>query len=251
MKINRTVHRTVEILTYIAAHPDGASMEELCEYFSLPRTSAYDILVTLVQMNMLSVKSGSRQVYQTGIAAYRVGMSYPDANDTLKLISAELKQLARQTDRTAFFGKLSGNEVLYILKEVPENPIITTATVGSAAPLYCTALGKTLLAFMPEEQSKSLLASMDIQPRTEHTVHSAEELLQELSVTRARGYSLDFREYEEHMVCTSAPVRQRDGSLEGAVSIAYFYRPDDDYALAGALVREKAAEISHLLGYRK
>lgn len=251
MKINRTVQRTIQILSYIAAHPEGVSLDELCAQFSLPKTSAYDILVTLVQENMLSVRPGPKQLYQIGTFAYRIGMSYPDANDTLKLISAELTELAKVSDRTAFFGKLSGREVVYILKEVPENPIITTATVGSTAPLYCTSLGKTLLAFLPEEQSEALLADITIRPRTRYTLKNMEELRKDLQVIRSRGYALDFREYEEHMVCVSAPVYQRNGTLEGAVSISGFYRPEDDHEIQGQLIRRKAAEISRLLGYRK
>lgn len=250
MKINRTVQRTIQILSYTAAHPEGVSLDELCEQFSLPRTSAYDILVTLVQEGMLSVKPGPKQLYQIGIFAYRIGMSYPDANDTLKLISSELTELARSSDRTAFFGKLSGKEVVYILKEVPENPIITTATVGSTAPLYCTSLGKTLLAFLPREQSEALLADLNLQPRTRYTLKSPEALSRDLELIRTRGYALDFREYEEHMVCASAPVYQRNGSLEGAVSISGFYRPEDDYEKVGRLIRRRAAEISRLLGYQ-
>lgn len=249
MKINRTVQRAVQLLSYIAAHPEGVSLDELCEQFSLPKTSAYDILVTLVQEGMLSVKPGPKQLYQIGIFSYRIGMSYPDSNDTLKLISSELIELAKTSDRTAFFGKLSGNEVVYILKEVPDNPIITTATVGSTAPLYCTSLGKTLLAFSPQEQSDLLLSNITIQPRTKYTVKNTKELSLELQKIRKRGYALDFREYEEHMVCASAPVYQRNGSLEGAVSVSGFYRPEDNYEVIGEFIRKKAAEISRILGY--
>lgn len=250
MKINRTVQRTIQILSYTAAHPEGVSLDELCGQFSLPKTSAYDILVTLVQEGMLSIKPGPRQLYQIGIFAYRIGMSYPDASDSLKLIGAALSELAKEADRTAFFGKLSGKEVIYILKEVPENPIITTVTVGGTAPLYCTSLGKTLLAFLPKEQSDALLSSIEIQPRTQYTLKDVNELSRDLELTRLRGYAFDFREYEEHMVCASAPIYQRNGTLEGAVSISGFYRPEDDYEQAGQLIRQKAAEISRLLGYQ-
>lgn len=250
LKTNRTVQRAIQMLSYTAAHPEGVSLDEYCEQLALPKTSAYDILVTLVQEGMLSIKPGPRQLYQIGIFAYRIGMSYPDANDTLKLISSELTELARTSDRTAFFGKLSNGEVVYLLKEVPDNPIITTATVGSTAPLYCTSLGKTLLAFLPKEQSAVLLEQLTIQPRTRYTLKSKAALMENLECIRARGYALDFREYEEHMVCASAPIYQRNGTLEGAVSISGFYRPKDDYHAVGQLIARKAAEISRLLGCR-
>ena len=74
--------------------------------------------------------------------------------------------------------------------------------------------------------------------------------MENLECIRARGYALDFREYEEHMVCASAPIYQRNGTLEGAVSISGFYRPKDDYHAVGQLIARKAAEISRLLGCR-
>ena len=82
MKINRTVQRTIQILSCAAAHPEGVSLDELCEQFSLPKTSAYDILVTLVQEGMLSIKPGPKQLYQIGIFAYRIGMSFPSFSST-------------------------------------------------------------------------------------------------------------------------------------------------------------------------
>ena len=90
MKTNRTVQRAIQMLSYTAAHPEGVSLDEYCEQLALPKTSAYDILVTLVQEGMLSIKPSQKQLYQIGIFAYRIGMSYPDANDALKLIAAEL-----------------------------------------------------------------------------------------------------------------------------------------------------------------
>ena len=76
--------------------------------------------------------------------------------------------------------------MVYICKSEPENPIITTATVGSKNPIYCTSLGKTLLAFLPKEQSDALLSDMEIQPRTQYTLKDAEELARDLDLIRAR-----------------------------------------------------------------
>ena len=70
MKINRTVQRAIQILSYTAAHPEGVTLDELCDQFTLPKTSAYDILVTLVQEGMLSIKPGAKQLYQIGIFSY-------------------------------------------------------------------------------------------------------------------------------------------------------------------------------------
>lgn len=249
MKINRTVQRSFEMLSYIAQHPEGVSIDELCLQLTIPKTSAYDILVTLVQNRMLTLCSGTRQLYRIGASAYRIGMSYPESEDELKLIGSALKEVANLSGKTAFFGQLYEDKVLYILKETPSNPIITTASVGSTAPLYCTSLGKILLAYMPEDQADHFLDSLNPVPRTGYTLTTREAVAADLALTARRGYAMDFREYEEHMVCVGAPVFRKDSTLVGAISISGFYRPEENYESAGQFINQKASELSHLLGY--
>ena len=249
MKINRTIQRSFEMLSYIAQPPAGVSIEELCQQFSIPKTSAYDILVTLVQNGMLTLCPGNRQLYQIGSSAYRIGMSYPESDDELKLIGSALKEIANLSGKTAFFGQLYEYKVLYILKETPPNPIITTATIGSTAPLYCTSLGKTLLTYMPKDQADHFLESLNPVPRTGHTLTTREAVAADLALTASRGYAMDFREYEEHMVCVGAPVFRKDSTLVGAISISGFYRPEENYESSGQFISQKASELSHLLGY--
>ncbi len=97
-----------------------------------------------------------------------------------------------------FFGVRSDCEVVYICKFEPENPIITTATVGSRIPMYCTSLGKAILAYSEPEILQQLLKRMDFVKRTERTITDPDRLMEELEQVREQGYALDAREMEEH-----------------------------------------------------
>ena len=55
MKLNRTTLRTVDILKLVSKRPDGITLDEICERLELPKTSAYDIVTTLVQTGMIHV----------------------------------------------------------------------------------------------------------------------------------------------------------------------------------------------------
>ncbi len=250
MKTNRTVQRATDILYYVAANPNGVSIDEICAEFELPKTSAYDILVTLVQERMLTVRNGVHQLYETGMGSYLIGMSYRNANDDISLIETSLQEIAVQMDRTAFFANLSGSSVMYLLKVLPANPIITTANVGTTAPLYCTSLGKTLLAWMPEDEAEALMDGIEFNARTSFTITNVEDLRKDLELIRSRGYAVDFREYEDHMLCVSAPIYDRQGRLIGAISTSGIFRADDDFESMGEYICSKAKEISRLLGYR-
>ena len=249
MKLNRTTQRTVEILKLVSKNPEGITLDDICGHLSLPKTSAYDIVTTLVNMGMIHVTKGQKQIYTIGLTAYRIGINYTNNLDFLGIIEPELKVFSKEVGKTVFFGVRSDHEVVYICKFEPENPIITTATVGTKNPMYCTSLGKAILAYTQEEARQQILGRIKFRKKTERTVTSVEELEKELERVRERGFALDAREMEEHMECVGAPVFGSDGSILGAISVSSLYKPTEDYEALGQIVHKKAEEVSKLLGF--
>jgi len=249
MKLNRTTQRTVEILKLVSRNPEGITLDEICEKLSMPKTSAYDIVTTLVEMGMVNVDRGQRQRYTIGLMAYRIGINYTNNMDFISMIEPELKAFAKKVGKTVFFGVRSDHEVVYICKSEPENPIITTATVGTKNPMYCTSLGKAILAYSDDETRDQVINRIKFRKKTERTIENKESLLQELEKVRTQGYALDAREVEDHMECVGAPVFGPDGNLLGAISVSSLYMPTEDYEYLGSLVSKKAKELSKLLGF--
>lgn len=249
MKLNRTTQRTVEILKMISRTPEGATLDDLCEKLKLPKTSAYDIVTTLAEMGMVNVARGQKQSYTIGLMAYRIGINYTNNLDFISTIEPVLKAFSKEVGKTVFFGIPSDHHVVYICKFEPENPIITTATVGSKNPMYCTSLGKVILAYSDEETREQVINRIKFVKHTDRTILGREQLLKELEKVRERGYAFDAREMEEHMQCVGAPVFDRDGSCLGAISVSSLYKPTEDYEALGALVAAKGQEVSRLLGF--
>lgn len=249
MKLNRTTQRTVEILKLISKTPEGATLDEICGKLSLPKTSAYDIVTTLAKMGMVNVTSGQKKNYTIGLMAYRIGMNYTNNLDYIGIIEPVLKAFSKEVGKTVFFGMLSDHHVVYICKFEPENPIITTATVGSKNPMYCTSLGKVILAYSEEEVREQVIDRITFKGYTERTIRSKEQLLLELDQVREKGYAFDAREMEEHMQCVGAPVFNMGGQVLGAISLSSLYKPAEDYEALGKLVSEKGMEVSRLLGF--
>lgn len=249
MKLNRTTQRTVEILKLVSKNPEGITLDEICEKLQLPKTSAYDIVITLVEMGMVNLIRGQRQKYTIGLMAYRIGINYTNNLDFIGIIEPELKAFAKEVGKTVFFGVRSDHEVVYISKFEPENPIITTSTVGTKNPMYCTSLGKAILAYSDEETKQQVINRIKFRKKTERTILSKEDLEKELVMVKAKGYALDAREVEEHMECVGAPIFGPDSSVLGAISLSSLYKPTEDYEELGVLVRRKAAEISKMLGF--
>lgn len=249
MKLNRTTQRTVEILKLVSKNPEGITLDDICEKMALPKTSAYDIVTTLAEMGMVNVDRGQRQRYTIGLTAYRIGINYTNNLDFISVIEPELKAFAKEVAKTVFFGVRSDHEVVYICKAEPENPIITTATVGTKNPMYCTSLGKAILAYSDDETREQVMNRIKFRKNTEKTILDKEALAAELEKVRELGYALDAREMEDHMECVGAPVFGSDGSVIGAISVSSLYKPTEDYELLGMLVSEKSREVSKLLGF--
>lgn len=249
MKLNRTTQRTVEILKLASKNPEGITLDEICERLNLPKTSAYDIVTTLAEMGMINVDRGQRQRYTIGLTAYRIGINYTNNLDFISVIEPELKTFAKEVGKTVFFGVRSDHEVVYICKAEPENPIITTATVGTKNPMYCTSLGKAILAYSDDETRGQVMNRIKFRKNTEKTILDRESLLVELEKVRELGYALDAREMEDHMECVGAPVFGSDGSVIGAISVSSLYKPTEDYEHLGRLVSAKSREVSKLLGF--
>ncbi len=249
MKLNRTTQRTIEILNLISQSPEGATLDDICKKLDLPKTSAYDIVTTLAEMNMVNVAKGQKQNYTIGLMAYRIGVNYTNNLDFIGTIEPVLKAFSKEVGKTVFFGIPSDHHVVYICKFEPENPIITTATVGSRNPMYCTSLGKVILAYSSEEEREKMISRIKFTQYTEWTIKNKEQLMEELERVRQRGYAFDAREMEEHMQCVGAPVFNRDGNVLGAISVSSLYKPTEDYEALGKLVWDKGAEVSGLSGF--
>ena len=91
--------------------------------------------------------------------------------------------------------------------------------LGEHAPMYCTGLGKALLAFMPEEEQLKY-APDEFVKFTENTLTSKEELLEDLRRIRERGYSIDNMEHEYGVACVAVPIFGHDGTPVAAISIS-------------------------------
>lgn len=99
MKLNRTALRTVDILKLVSKKPDGITLDQICEQLSIPKTSAYDILTTLVHTGMVHVAREQKQRYTIGLTAYRVGINYTNNMDFIGTIDPVLKAFQKKWER--------------------------------------------------------------------------------------------------------------------------------------------------------
>jgi DNA-binding IclR family transcriptional regulator len=91
--------------------------------------------------------------------------------------------------------------------------------IGAPVPLYCTAVGKVMLAYMPDDERERLLPQLPLKRFTPNTVGNLQELTAELYRVRKNGYACDLEEHELHIRCIAAPVWDHEGKVNASVSI--------------------------------
>lgn len=160
-----------------------------------------------------------------------------------------MNELVRQCQETVHLAVPSGNEVVYIGKVESEQPIQMYSFIGARLPMYCTALGKAILAFSDPERI-ALLIKTPLMQRTKNTIASWDGLSVELARIREVGYAIDDEENEDGVRCVGAPIFDFNQKVIGAISIS---GPATRMTMErleelGPLVHETASQISLRMG---
>lgn len=249
--MNRTVRRAFQVLKYVAKEEDGLTLTEITELLDCPKSSAFNIIQTLLNLDLLSESKANNKKYQLGPENYVLGMNYYKRLDLVDLFKEFLPGIGDKLHRNCFGGILEGDKVLYIYKYAGEGAKLATCDKGTKAELYCTGLGKVLLAYSSSDYQKKVIDSMTFIKKTERTISTKEQLYKELEEVRKKGYACDNCEIEDYMICFAAPVFNFSGECVAAVSISDMYTESTDCEFLGQQIRNVALEISKRIGYNR
>ena len=133
---------------------------------------------------------------------------------------SHLRHLAWQTGQTTHLAVLSTNQVGYIDTVIGQTGLSVYPSLGSGSPLYCTSLGKVLLAYLPPQLQDSILTQLALEAHTPTTITSLASVKEHLAQVAKQGYALDNEEFQVGLRCIGAPVKSAAGEVIAAVSIS-------------------------------
>jgi len=176
------------------------------------------ILTTLKSRGYV-IQNLNTKKYRLGIRLFTLGCAVQSTKHLVEIIKPYLRQLSQSTNETANLAILEGKEVIYL--DTIESPEIlrTGIMAGTRTPAHCTALGKALLAFISDEEFKSLYKSDEpLSSLTSKSISSLEELKKDLKKVKEQGYAVDREEYKIGINCIGVPIFGRNGAI-AAMSI--------------------------------
>jgi IclR family acetate operon transcriptional repressor len=239
----QSVDRAVDLLQAVAvASPEAAGAPALARACGLNRATAWRLLKTLQARGLVALDEATGR-YSIGLTAMELGNAAgPDA-----LIAAAhpvLERTCRETGETASLA-VPGMGGLTYVDEVTPTAVLTASWLGRSVPVHATSTGKAMLAFLPAEQVRRVLAG-ELRSFTATTITDPEALAAELAATRARGYGICAGELESSLYGVSAPVLDHTRRPLAVLSI---WGPQDRvheglFADLGAVAVRAAARVS-------
>lgn len=212
----KSVKKTFEIVNTIQ-ELDGASLTTLAREMGMPQSTAHNYLKSLEESEYLVNDDGT---YQVGIRFLEHGAYARNRRKIYDTARPEVNKLATETGELANLLVEEHGRGSYLLRARGVDAVQVEAHVGTRVYLHSTALGKTILAYMPEDRREEILDRHGLPERTSKTTTDREQLLEELADIRDRGYAYDDEERLQGLRCVAAAVRSNSGRVLGAVSVS-------------------------------
>jgi DNA-binding IclR family transcriptional regulator len=243
-----TVTKAMALLNRVAERP-GRTLTELAKDADLPAPTAHRLLRALLGEGLVRMDPSNR--YHLGSHCLYLGTRFLDDVDLRSEAEPHLQALVDDTGETAHLGVADGVDVVYLAKVDSPHAVRMFSRIGGRMPMYCTAMGKAMLAFSDAAAVQRVIDG-GLAPRTPNTITTPARLTEELARTRERGWSIDDIENEDGIRCVAAPILVDDQRPVGAISVS---APEgrlshDRVGEVADAVRTAADRVAAALGYQ-
>jgi DNA-binding IclR family transcriptional regulator len=211
--------RVVAILDLLGSSDCSLSLAEICQRMELRKSTAHRSLMALERSGLIERAPANR--YRLGLKLYDMGSRAVEQVDLRARVRPHLRKLALRVGETVHLGVLHKTRVVYLDKVEPINRrVCLSSRTGTSNPVYCTSMGKAMLAFLDPDQREQTIARIEFTSFTTKTLGSADELRSSLERIRRRGYAIDDEELEVGTRCVGAPIVDEVGLAIAAVSVS-------------------------------
>ena len=246
----QVLDRALAVLKALSQEGPDLTLAELSQMLQLHKSTAHRLIMVL-EGHKLIERNSKTGTYRLGMKLFELGTRAVSQLDLRERARPILERLVRETDETVHLCVYDNGEVVYVDKVEPARSVRLASTVGRRHPAFCTAVGKAIMAILPEEQIEAAVQKHGLRPLTRKTIGSLAELKSELAKVRKTGYAVDDEENEEGVSCVGAVVRGVSGDAAAAISVSgpSFRIPAYKIPIVAKAVINAAATLSAELGY--
>jgi IclR family pca regulon transcriptional regulator len=255
-RYSQSLERGLAILSCFTPKRPVLGIADIADELGMSRSTTHRYVITLVALGYL--EQGASRKYRLGLRVTNLGMSALNSTGLREHAHPYLEELRQRTSYTTSLAVLDGTEVLYIDRvrsfRRGQGRVDLDLHPGSRLPAHATAMGKMLLANLPEPEQRELLGSMKLAKRGPNTITSKKALRDELDEVREEGFAVNDEELAPNLYAIAAPVRNEGREVVAAVNVAAHSSVISLEEMVDALsphLLSTADRISARLGYRR
>ena len=251
MKTNKSTVRTIEILHLIAGGSQPLTITEISQTLKIPKSTTHQIIQTLFELRILEISKS--KTYRLGIRFFELALPAFARMDLRREAESILEDLSSKSGESVFMATYDGNEIVYLDQVMGPSLLRLSVNPGTRGPIHCTALGKAILAALPDDKVTEIIGQKPLERFTDFTIQSHEQLMADLKNPRKRGFSIDDRELFPDISCIAAPVFGSTGEPAAAISIVSHSSRMNSSRIEklGALLQEAVLNLSRRLGFQR
>lgn len=213
----QSVQRAVQILRELAAGGPRLGVTELAERVGVAKPTVHALLRTLEGEGLI-VQDAETGKYQLGPGLLMLGNAYLDTQELRARSLTWADSLANRTGEAVWVAVLTGDHVFVVHHAFRPEGAVQILEVGASIPWSTCALGKAIVAFLPPEQRKALLAA-ELPALTGWSITDPQAVAEQLDAVVKSGYALEDQESALGDAGIAAPVFDRSGGVAGAIGI--------------------------------
>jgi len=190
---------------------------EISKKLNIHKSTVFGLASTL-EANDILEKNNYNGKYRLGIELYRLSTR---VNVSLKkLVFPYLEKLVSLYQETANLVILKDISVMYLEKVEGSYSMRISTLIGGEKPIYCTAVGKSILAFLNEKDLEKTVGRLTLDKYTENTIVDKNILIKDLDEIRVKGYAEDHEEMEIGLHCIAAPILNQYKTPIASISVS-------------------------------
>jgi DNA-binding IclR family transcriptional regulator len=213
-----SLDRAVSVLEVLGQSDAPLSLADICQKMGLHKSTAHRSLMVLERSALIERTQENR--FRLGLKLYELGNRAVEQIDLRARVQPFFRRLAVQVGETVHLSVLQKTSIVYLDKVEPNRRVCMSSKLGTSNPVYCTSMGKAMLAFQPEDVIDQIVGKIRFVRYTHKTLASRETLLKNLERVRRRGYAIDDEEIEVGVRCIGAPIFDEHRRAIAAVSVS-------------------------------
>jgi IclR family pca regulon transcriptional regulator len=192
------------------------TIAEVAVAIGLSRAAARRCLLTLTHLGYAEYDG---KFFRLTVHAMRLGYAYLASTTNPQILQTFVERLSEETNESSSAAILDGNEMVYVARAAVKRILAINVSVGTRLPLYCTSLGRVLLAGLDPADAERRLESTPRTEYTEHTITSLPELRRQLAQVRTGGYCLVEEELQLGLISLAVPVFNSAGQTVASICV--------------------------------